>query len=48
MIEKFNQEIKYRLNMKANKRNPPEKVLLDAFKYYDIKNHGMADFKMFD
>lgn len=47
MIEKFNKELKYRLSIKANKRNPPEKVLLDAFKYFDIKNHGTADFLTF-
>lgn len=47
LIEKFNKELKYRLSIKANKRNPPEKVLLDAFKYFDIKNQGMGDYKMF-
>ena len=47
LIEKFNNELKYRLSIKANKRTPPEKVLLDAFKYFDIKNYGMADFKTF-
>lgn len=38
MIEKFIKEVKHRVKLRSNKRNPPEKVLLDAFKYFDIKD----------
>ena len=34
-LTKFQDELKYRLKIKANKRNGASKIFLDCFKYYD-------------
>lgn len=38
LLENFNKELKHRVQMRSTKQNTPEKVLLEAFKYYDTKN----------
>lgn len=46
-LKKFQEELKNKLKMKANKRNTSSKILLECFKYYDYQNRGLADYKMF-
>lgn len=47
LIEKFEKELKYRTEIKSKNRRTPDKVLLDSFKYYDIKNQGLANYQTF-
>ena len=47
LIEKFKQELNYRLSIKETKRNSPSKILLEGFKYYDLPGKGLANYNMF-
>ena len=47
LITNFEKELKNRVEMRTHQKLPPERVLLDAFKYYDIQKTEVVDFKTF-
>lgn len=47
LIEKFQKELKNWIEIKCKNKDTPDKVLLNAFKYYDVGNTGLSDFKTF-
>ena len=47
LLSKFEADLKYRVELKTSPSNSPEKVLLEAFKHFDIGKRGEVDFKVF-
>lgn len=47
LIEKFEQELIYRVTLKAQSASSPHKVILEAFKYYDLSNLETVEWKNF-
>ncbi len=47
LIKNFINTVKYRVELRTSFNQSPEKVLLEAFKYYDLKRTKMADFSFF-
>ena len=47
LLSKFQKELKHKIEIRSNRKNPPEKLLVDAFKYYDSKKTELADFNLF-
>ena len=47
LLKKFQREFKHKIEIRSNRKNPPERLLVDAFKYYDIKKTELADFNTF-
>lgn len=47
LLKKFQREFKHKIEIRSNRKNPSERLLLDAFKYYDIKKTELVDFNTF-
>ena len=47
LLKKFQKELKHKIEIRSNRKNPPERLLLDAFKYYDIKKTELVNFDTF-
>lgn len=47
LITRFEKELKTKVNLRTNSTNSAEKVLLEAFKYYDLTKSSVADQKAF-
>ena len=47
LLNKFETELKYRVDLKTSPSSVPERVLLESFKYFDLNKTGKADFKTF-
>lgn len=47
LLNKFETELKYRVDLKTSPSSVPEKVLLESFKYFDLNKTGKVDFKTF-
>ena len=47
LLKKFQREFKHKIEIRSNRKNTSERLLLDAFKYYDIKKTELVDFNTF-
>lgn len=48
LVNNFEKELKYWVQLKTGSNGTPEKVLLESFKYFDISGTGDIDYKIFE